>query len=213
MIPVAPATNTPAEYQRLNQQRRFEIYPGKTSAFTLYEDDGISAQYQAGRYAQTQITSALQGAELSINVAPTTGTYDGMNTQKTTEFDIRMKKVPTTIKCMIGSRAVVLQQASDRNAFQQASNAYFLDQNYHTNPYLQDGGDELKQTFLRIKLAPIDVSQNAVALTLTGVDQAARPVNELPLVNQTVLPPTGLKQDQARTTPTSIVLFWQPVSG
>jgi len=54
----------------------FYILPGpdKTS-FTLYEDDGISLEYQNGRFATTMITCA---PDSTIVIAPTEGSFNGL---------------------------------------------------------------------------------------------------------------------------------------
>ncbi|BDR60053.1 SLAP domain-containing protein [Lactobacillus xylocopicola] len=213
IIPVADATNTPKEYLALQNQRRFELYPNGTSSFKVYEDDGISAQYKAGKYAQTLVKSELQGSNLTISVAPTQGTYTGIDTNRTTEFDVRTKAAPSSIKVKVGSQDVELRQATDLTDFQNSTNVYLLDQNYLTNSYLKDLGSGLEQTFLRIKLDNTDVSQNGITVTITGVDETANPVNQIPPESTAVAVPTDLIQDTAKTTSSAIAVSWQPVDG
>jgi alpha-glucosidase (family GH31 glycosyl hydrolase) len=68
--------------KRLDGSHRDEmtarVYSSRTfSAFTLYEDDGVSESYKQGRVAQTEITQLEQDHVAQVNFAPTQGTYDG----------------------------------------------------------------------------------------------------------------------------------------
>jgi alpha-glucosidase (family GH31 glycosyl hydrolase) len=49
------------------------IYPGASSEFTLYEDDGLSNKYHAGAYAETTITCTKVEGTCSISVSPASG--------------------------------------------------------------------------------------------------------------------------------------------
>ena len=214
IIPVAPATNTPKDYLNLKENRReFEIYPSGNSNFTVYDDDGISAQYKNEKYTRTQIHSALDGSKLTITVDPTKGTYQGMNPNKTTEFDIRTKSNPTTITVKIGSKDVKLRQASDLEDYQKSTNVYFLDNSYLTNSYLKDMGEGLKQSFLRIKLDKTDVTQNGIVVSLDGISEDANPVNKIPDESSEVKVPSDIKQDSDKTTKNTIAISWTPVDG
>lgn len=213
IIPVAPATNTPKEYQGLTNQRQFEIYPSKTSHFKVYEDDGISAQYQKGQYAQTTITSDLQDTALTINVAETNGNYAGFTPNKTTEFDLKTSQVPTAIEVKVGAKKVKLRQAKDIADFSQSDNVYFLDRNYTTNPYLVTMKGAVKQTFLRIKLAQTNVTQNAIVMSITGFKKDCEIVNQIPSENTKIAQPTDLRQDIDQTTANAIAVNWRPTAG
>ena len=53
-----------------------DIYPSQEkTSFTLYEDDGISFDYEKGRYALTELTSVLQNGQLSFTVGKRSGEY------------------------------------------------------------------------------------------------------------------------------------------
>lgn len=55
-------------------------YPGeggRTGAFTLYEDDGSSDEYEKGARATTRLEYRRDGDEISVTVSPTKGTYRG----------------------------------------------------------------------------------------------------------------------------------------
>lgn len=211
IIPVAPATNTPQEYQSLKNQRQFEIYPSGHSSFTVYEDDGISAQYQSGQHAETTITSNLQNTTLTINVAKTKGQYAGFEPNRTTEFAVKTTQEPATIKVKVGNKNISLRQAHDLADFNKSNNVYFLDQNYSTNSYLDKMAGAVKQTFLRIKLAATDVTRNSLTVSITGFNKDTAIVNQLPAENANIAQPTALKQDNEGTTENAITVTWNPV--
>lgn len=52
-----------------------EIFPGEKGSFQLYEDDGISEEYQEGNYALTQIKKTRIGQETKIILNPSIGEY------------------------------------------------------------------------------------------------------------------------------------------
>lgn len=56
------------------------IYPGKDGAinhFTLYEDDGVTRDYEKGEFAKTRLTYTQKGDNATITINPTEGTYKG----------------------------------------------------------------------------------------------------------------------------------------
>ena len=58
------------------------VIPGAgKSAFSLYEDDGLSRNYDSA-YARTRIEKNRVGNKLSITVYPREGAYDGMSAQR-----------------------------------------------------------------------------------------------------------------------------------
>ena len=212
IVPVAPATNTPKEYLDLKKQRQFIVYPSENSSFTVYEDDGFSAKYQQGDYAQTKVSSHLLDNDLTIKIDKTKGTYAGFDPEKATEVDIRTKKAPEAIKALVGNQEINLTEVNSKSEFQNQENCYFFDQNYVVNPYLKEFSTDLKQKFLRIKLGQIDTSQNEIAIKIGGIDTSAKPVNSLPAEDDSLTTPTNLAQDEEKTTADSITVSWQPVA-
>ena len=56
------------------------VYPGNdgdVNTFTLYEDDGVSRDYEKGEYAKTTLTYIQKGKKISVIVDPTQGSYRG----------------------------------------------------------------------------------------------------------------------------------------
>ncbi len=212
IIPIAPATNTPQEYHDLSAQRQFEIYPSKKSSFKVYEDDGISAQYQKGQFAQTTVTSNLQDTVLTINISKTTGTYAGFKESRPTELLLKTSHEPNALKVKLGTENIVLRKAQNRAEFEQAENVYYLDHDYTTNSYLAEIAQGLKQTFLRIKLAKTNIVQNAVTVTISGFENHEKIVNQIPANSMKIAQPTALHQNLDKTTANMIAVSWLPVA-
>ncbi|WEV71171.1 DUF5110 domain-containing protein [Lactobacillus sp. ESL0785] len=205
IIAKAPATNTPKEYEQVKSVRQFEIYPAKTSQITLYEDDGISAKYLDGAFAQTTIMAQLAADKLLIKIAPTIGHYDKMNLNRSTELAIKLNKQPLAVLAKLAGQKCELKQVDNAADFMQRTNVYYLDKQYLPNPYLANIGTELAQTFLRIKLATVDVSQTAIELQITNVDTASTPQNCLPSKQVACAAPTDFSSSNVQTT----TLSWQ----
>ncbi len=53
-----------------------DIFPGKSSSFELYEDDGLSLQYQTGKFALSRITTTVNPKNLKVHISKTTGHYE-----------------------------------------------------------------------------------------------------------------------------------------
>jgi hypothetical protein len=53
------------------------IYPAQRSSFTLYEDDGKTAAYRAGAFAQTAFICDVQPNAVTINIGRSSGDYAG----------------------------------------------------------------------------------------------------------------------------------------
>ncbi|WP_420812400.1 DUF5110 domain-containing protein [Lactobacillus apis] len=208
---MAPATNTPRDYLELKKQRQIVFYPAGDTNFTLYEDDGISAKYQKGEYAQTRITSQLADNNLTIKLERTQGGYEGFDPEKVTELDIRTKKAPVAIEVKVGNDEVQLTEVSSIEEFEKQANCFYFDQHYLTNPYLKEFDPKLEQSFLRIKIGQVDVVQTNLTVNITGIDDTPVAVNKIPTANDTVAIPVELKQDETQTTDTAISVLWEPV--
>jgi len=54
-----------------------DVWPGASGAINLYEDDGLSLDYQTGAFATTQIRTEQQGDDVQVTIGPRRGTFDG----------------------------------------------------------------------------------------------------------------------------------------
>jgi alpha-glucosidase (family GH31 glycosyl hydrolase) len=76
------------------------VVPGKgKSAFTLYEDDGVSKDYE-NAFARTLIEKNRSGNKLTLTIHPREGSFDGMSPER--EVYIVLEGVsaePRAIRC------------------------------------------------------------------------------------------------------------------
>ena len=54
------------------------LNPGKSSSYSLYEDNGIAEEYQHGVYTRTPIKAAQTGDTLRVEIGPVEGRFAGM---------------------------------------------------------------------------------------------------------------------------------------
>lgn len=59
------------------------IYPGPTSEFLLYEDDGNTMAYTNGEYKETRIKASNNQQSLKISIEPSSGEFKGMVKNRT----------------------------------------------------------------------------------------------------------------------------------
>ena len=138
IIPMTEPHNNVSEWRQ--DLRMYEIYPCGESSFTEYDDDGRTVAYKAGAYATTLITSREQGGDVTITVAPSQGSFDGMVSRKSTVFKVATTSAPSKVKVTVGGRKC--------KGF--------------TSSY--DG-----VRFLTVTVPECDVTADAVVLTLKGV--------------------------------------------
>jgi len=64
------------------------LAPGATSTYSVYEDSGVSVEYQKGVFARTPIKAAEGGDTLRVEIGPVEGSYPGM--LKTRGYEVRL---------------------------------------------------------------------------------------------------------------------------
>jgi alpha-glucosidase (family GH31 glycosyl hydrolase) len=77
----------------------YDIYPRGNSSFTLYEDDGITRQYQAGSFAKQQIdvTAPTSGTgTVTVNVGASNGSFTGKQSSRGYELTVHAG-MPTAV--------------------------------------------------------------------------------------------------------------------
>lgn len=78
IVPMQPEMNYTDE--KPVSEITFDVFPGeKPSAFNLYEDDGLSLEYQKGNFALTGITTTPGIGAFKLNISKTTGQYAPSN--------------------------------------------------------------------------------------------------------------------------------------
>ncbi|MDR6879600.1 discoidin domain-containing protein [Bacillus sp. 3255] len=78
----------------------YDIYPYKTSSFTMYEDDGVTREHRSGKFAKTIITSIAPETgtgDLKVQVDASVGDYNGKLAARTNQFQIHMHAKPAGV--------------------------------------------------------------------------------------------------------------------
>lgn len=90
IIPYGPAMQYVDEVQP--EQITLYVYAGKDGAFTLYEDDGVNYDYEAGKYAT--IGLKYDDALRTFTLGARTGEYEGMLSERTFNVVLVDKNTP-----------------------------------------------------------------------------------------------------------------------
>jgi alpha-glucosidase len=64
------------------------LMPGTSSSYSVYEDSGVSVEYQRGVFARTPIRAGQTGDTLRVEIGPIEGSYPGM--LKTRSYELRL---------------------------------------------------------------------------------------------------------------------------
>jgi alpha-glucosidase len=119
----------------------FDVYPFGRSSFTLYEDDGLTREYQAGAFAKTEVrvdapkSLDTAGAVVAITVGAAKGKYKDMPVSRSYVVDLHAASKPSSVK--VRDRALPgFELAGDRAArekvraeFNAAAEAWLFDPN------------------------------------------------------------------------------------
>jgi alpha-glucosidase (family GH31 glycosyl hydrolase) len=60
-----------------------DIYPSGNTAYTLYEDDGVTADYKSGAFSTTLFSCSQSGSSITVSVGGAVGTYAGQLASRT----------------------------------------------------------------------------------------------------------------------------------
>ena len=64
------------------------LHPGANSSYSVYEDSGVSVDYQRGVFTRTPIKAAQSADTLRVTIGPVEGSFPGMMTERT--FELRL---------------------------------------------------------------------------------------------------------------------------
>jgi len=73
------------------------VYPDKKSSYTLWEDDGMTYDYEEGKFAKTRFESADSEKETEFTIFAAGGTYNGMYQSRTYELEITIPEKPARV--------------------------------------------------------------------------------------------------------------------
>lgn len=117
IIPMQESMNYVGEKQV--DHLELDIYPGSTSQFIVYDDDGKSLDYQKGKFASTKVSCNASNDQVEININKPKGDYDVP--ERTYSIKLHMPSGPQKINSDKGD----LKEVKDMAAFENASNSWY----------------------------------------------------------------------------------------
>jgi alpha-glucosidase len=73
------------------------LTPGDNSRYSVYEDSGVSVEYQRGVFARTPIKATQTGDSLRVEIGPVEGSYPGMPTSRAYELRLPADWPPVSV--------------------------------------------------------------------------------------------------------------------
>lgn len=172
IIPMNLPNNNPSQ---IDQSRLLvDIYPSaQKNEFRLYDDDGVTMEYQSNVCDQLLISQQLVGKRLQIDIntaaVPSQRNLAltlGINvTSRPSKIQVETQKLPVAKK---GSR-LALKEVASTEALKATPNSYY----YEEEPQVLElcGLDgHVKNPMLYINLASVDFSETALSLNIDGVE-------------------------------------------
>ncbi|WP_114791892.1 glycoside hydrolase family 31 protein [Niabella yanshanensis] len=171
IIPLANANNNVHEINK--ELRIYELYPAGVSAFTEYDDDGVTEAYRGSKGTTTEISMNAIKDKVSVVVNTAKGNFDGFVKDKETVLKFNVSQPAKKITARVGGKKVKLKQVASADEFNKQSNVYFYNAAPEFNRFATAGSDFSKQHIARnpqvwVKLATTDISKSKVEVTLSG---------------------------------------------
>jgi len=101
-----------------------DIYPSAKSSYTLFEDDGVSDDYQQGKFARTRFACELVAADGIVDIGAAQGDYDGKLSHRTYILEIHRKAAALQ---RVSRDGAPLPQLASQAAFDSAEQGWFND--------------------------------------------------------------------------------------
>jgi len=122
IIPMYPTMNYVGE--KPTDVLTLELYPSThKTIFNLYEDDGLTRDYEKGAFVETRIELQKQNEQTTVTINAAKGYFKGCNTKRTYFCDIRREKAPSSITI----NGKVLTPVIDRKALNSTDKGYVFD--------------------------------------------------------------------------------------
>ena len=156
--------------------RIYEIYPGGTTSFTEYDDDGVTEMYRAGQFTTTLIEQKCDAkGNVTVTINPTMGNFNGFVKEKTTIFKVNTSAQPKKVAAKVGGKSVKLAKANSIEEFWGGENVWFYDAQPNLNRFATKGSEFekveiIKNPVIMVKLAKNDVTAAATMLTIKGFE-------------------------------------------
>jgi alpha-glucosidase len=96
IVPMWPKGTTSWE-TRDRHEVDWDLYPKGDSAYTLYEDDGVTRQFTAGASATQKVSVRTSPAETAVNVGASKGSYAGKPASRSYGFTVHGEAAPRQV--------------------------------------------------------------------------------------------------------------------
>ncbi len=172
IIPMTAPNNNVKEID--NALRMYEIYPGDSTSFTEYDDDGVTERYRKGDFTKTLIEQFRDAkGNVTVTVNPTEGDFNGFVKEKATIFKVNASKSPKKVTVKVGGKKVKLTKAKSMEEFNNGENVWFYDKKPNLNRFATPGSefesvDMTKNPVIMVKVAKSDVTAATTTLTIKG---------------------------------------------
>jgi len=175
IIPMVNPNNNPSQINY--EQRIYDLYPMGQTAFTEYDDDGITTAYKLGEYTLTQIElsgpDAGEKGVAKVIVHPTAGDFQGSKKEKESLFKFNVSEQPESVSALIGTRNVKLSAVASFDKLSKVKNGYFYDAAPDLNRFATPGSnfDKVKivhTPILYIKIEKTNIRKNLVEVKVNG---------------------------------------------
>ncbi|MFA9468360.1 discoidin domain-containing protein, partial [Streptococcus sp. E24BD] len=214
IIPMTNANNNPAEIDRGN--RLIQFYPHKVSEFKLYEDDGKSVDYKAGKVATTLIKSVADDSNTTgravLTIERTEGDFDGFKKDKTTELHVNVSKDVESVQVKVNGQSVEVRRVNTLEEYSKGTNVFFYHKDTKLATYNPTSAeikalDVTMNDLLKIKLAAHDVTTNKVEVTINGFSNA-KATEQAPEGLEAPATPTNLATPEDTVSAKAIKATW-----
>lgn len=224
--PVAISDDNPDGLDKT--KRIVEFYPEGTSEYTLYEDDGMTAnatltnddeygtinEISYGEHVETRFTSAVIGDTATLTAEASTGTYEGYDSNRTTKFVVSVNDEPTSVD-INGTAGKKVDSLAAFEALGDNESGWFYDEAPEMNKY--SGDEEFANTHIinrpkvYVKFAKTDVAKSAQTAVIHGFENSM-PTGKDVLVESLAAPVLSAPEED-KVTSSSIEISWDAVEG
>lgn len=214
IIPMADPNNHVSEINK--EKRIYEWYPGNTTSFTEYDDDGATEAYKTGKGVTTKIEAQLVSTTATITIYPAKGRFDGFVKNKSTEFRVNLTQKPAAIDALQGSNHIKLTEVTTKDAFLQNDNVYYYDAAPNLNRFATKGSvfEKVlitKNPQLLVKIAAADITAQTLRLTVKGYH--FKPVNKYLSTSGPLTAPAGAQVTDSNRQAYTLKPSWNKVPG
>ena len=234
IVPMYEENNNPAKVSETNEKgldktkRVVEFFASedKTNTYTSIEDDGMymdaldeqgneKANVSYGGNVKTKFTSTYDGENAKFVVEPSTGSYNGYDSNRSTTLIINATEKPKTLNVTVGGEKLALTEATTKAQFEALKlgneAVSFYDVKPNLNKYSQGTTGFAAQEIntnpkLYVYVPNTNVKANSITVDVTGFAYDFNLDKEE--INTSLETPKFGKID---TTPTTITLNWNKV--